>query len=149
ECRVEPGDVVEVTGVAHPGSYAPAITSPKCRKIGKAPLPEPRRASIEQIMSGVEDGQRVEISGIVRAVVPGKTNLDVELASGGYRLHAFPKTADDLNPTTLVGAKVRIRGTAAASFNAELRHMLSVVLFVPLREDFVVEQTESADAFKE
>ena len=149
DCHVEPGDVVEVTGVAHPGSYAPAITSPKCQKIGKAPLPEPREASIEQVMSGVEDGQRVEIAGIVRSVVAGKTNLDVEVASGGYRLHAFPRTSDDLDPTTLVGAKVRIRGTAAASFNAELRHMLSVVLFVPQREDFVVEQTESTDPFKE
>src|SRR5262249_35304934 len=31
DCHVEPGDVVEVTGFAHPGSYAPAITSPKCQ----------------------------------------------------------------------------------------------------------------------
>jgi len=147
--RPEPGDVVEVTGFTHPGAYAPTITSAKWKKIGTAPLPAPRKVPIEQIMSGVEDGQRVEVVGIVRAVTPAKTNSDVVVASGGYRLHAFPKTPTDIDPMTLIGARVRIRGTAAASFNAALRHMVSVVLFVPLRSDFVVEETEPLDPFDE
>jgi signal transduction histidine kinase len=147
--RPEPGDVVEVSGVSYPGSYAPTITSPTCTKVGTAPLPYARTAPIEQIMSGVEDGQRVEVVGIVRAVTPGKTNSDVYLASGGYRLHVFPKTRTDIDPSTLIGARVRVRGTAAASFNATLRHMLSVVLFVPLQSDFIVEETESQNPFEE
>jgi len=145
----EPGDVVEVTGVTHPGAYAPIITGPKCKKIGTAPLPAARRVPIEQIMSGVEDGQRVEIVGTVRAVTPAKTNSDVVVVSGGYRLHLFPKTPTDMDPMNLIGAKVRVRGTAAASFNAALRHMLSVVLFVPLRSDFEVEEIEPVDPFDE
>jgi len=147
--RPEVGDVVEVTGVTHPGSYAPTITSAKCTKIGKASLPEARKVPIEQIMSGVEDGQRVEIIGIVRAVTPAKTNSDVVIVSGGYRLHAFPKTPTDMDPMNLIGAKVRVRGTAAASFNAALRHMLSVVLFVPAYSDFVIEEFEAVDPFDE
>ena len=149
ELHTEPGDVVEVTGVTHPGAYAPIITSASCKKLGTAPLPEPKKVPIEQIMSGVEDGQRVEIVGIVRAATPGKTNTDLELSSGGYRLHAFPKTPTGIDPQSLVGARVRIRGTAAASFNAELRHMLSVVLFVPLPEDLIVEETERANPFNQ
>lgn len=149
DVRPEPGDVVDVTGVTHPGAYAPIISGAKWTKIGSAGLPEPRRVPIEQIMSGVEDGQRVEVVGVVRAVTPGKTNIDVDIAAGGYRLHVFPKTPPDIDPAGLVGARVRVNGTAAASFNAALRHMVSVVLFVPLYSDFVVEGTEPINPFDE
>lgn len=145
----EPGDVVELTGVTHPGAYAPIITGPQWKKVGTAPLPEARKAPIEQIMSGIEDGQRVEVVGIVRAIIPGKTNLDVDLAAGGYRLHVFPKTPADIDPMSLIGARVRVKGTAAASFNAALRHMISVAIFVPLASDFTVEETEAVNPFEE
>lgn len=149
EFRAEPGDIVDVTGETRPGSYAPVIVNPKAKKIGSGPLPEPRKVPIEQIMSGFEDGQRVEISGVVRAVTPGQTNWDFEIASGGYRLHAFPKSSTDIDPMTLVGARVRVKGTAAASFNAALRHMVTVAMFVPLPSDFVVEETEPENPFDE
>ena len=141
------GDVLEINGASHPGAFAPMITRPKWRKVGIAPLPEARIVPIEQIMSGAEDGQRVEVSGIVRAAQPGKSNFDLEIASGGYRLHAFPKTEPDIDPQKLIGARVRIRGTAAASFKASLRHLVSVVLFVPLSNDFTVEKPEERDPF--
>ena len=147
--RPQPGDIVEVTGVSYPGAYAPTITSAKWKKVGTSPLPRPKQVPIEQIMSGTEDGQRVEIVGVVRAVTPAKTNCDVLIASGGYRLHAFPKTPPSIDPMSLIGAKVRVRGTAAASFNRTLRHMTSVVLFVPQHEDFIIEELEPIDAFDE
>jgi signal transduction histidine kinase len=145
----EAGDVVEVSGFSYPGKFAPTITSPTCTKTGSAPLPDARQVPIEQIMSGVEDGQRVEVVGIVRSIAPAKSNTDVELASGGFRLHVFPKTPTDINPLTLIGARVRVKGTAAASFNAPLRQMVSVVLFVPQRSDFIVEETEALNPFDE
>lgn len=144
-----PGDRVEVKGVSHPGAFAPIITRSTWKKLGAAPLPEGRAIPIEQVMSGAEDGQRVVIEGIVRAVVPGKTNLDVDLASGGYRLHVFPKASPDIDLHELIGARVRVTGTAAASFNAALRQLVSVVLFVPLPSDFVVEKTEPVNPFNE
>src|SRR5262249_15962120 len=92
-------------------------------------------------------GQRVEVSGIVRAVTPGKTNLDVELALGGYRIHTFPKRPADIDPMNLVGAKVRVKGTVAASFNHNVRHLIKCVLFVPLTNDFTREKMETASPF--
>lgn len=144
----ETGDVLELSGVTHPGAFAPIITRPKWNKVGTAPLPEPKQVPIEQIMSGAEDGQRVEVTGIVRAVQTGPVNLDVELASGGYRLHAFPKIISTPDAESLIGARVRIKGTPAATFNATLRHLISVVLVVPLPTDFVVEKTEPVDPFE-
>jgi signal transduction histidine kinase len=147
--RPEPGDLLEVSGFSSPGAFAPTVIDPVLKKIGVAPLPEPRSVAIEQIMSGSEDGQRVEIIGTVRAVAPLKSKLDVELASGGFRLHVFPNAPPDIDPQSLVGAHVRVRGTAAASFNAALRQLISVVIFVPLNEDFIVEKLETRDPFEE
>ncbi|MGC3957363.1 MAG: histidine kinase [Verrucomicrobiota bacterium] len=147
--RPEIGDLIEVHGVSHPGAFAPIITGPWWTKLGTAPLPPARVVPIEQVMSGAEDGQRVEVVGIVRAVQSGKINIDVDIASGGYRLHAFPKTPENIDVQRLIGARVRIRGTVAATFNAQLRQRISVALFVPLRADFIVEQTEAVNPFDE
>jgi signal transduction histidine kinase len=145
----EPGDLVEVAGVSFPGAYAPMITAPEWKKSGTAPLPAARPAPIEQIMSGVEDGQRVEVIGIVRAVVPAGDTWDVEMAVSGYRIHVFSKPLRGIEPMNFIGAKVRVRGTVAASFNATLRHLITVALFVPLPEDFIIEESESASPFEQ
>src|ERR1035437_10870809 len=83
-----PGDVVEVSGISHPGGYAPVITNPHWQKLGTAPLPEAKPVTIEQLMSGVEDSQRTEIAGIVRTAQLSGHRIGIELVSGGYRFHA-------------------------------------------------------------
>jgi signal transduction histidine kinase len=151
DVRPEPGDVVEISGVSHPGAFAPIISQPDWVKVGTAPLPQAKIVPIEQLMSGSEDSQRIEISGIVRAaqISDTKSNLDLDIASAGYRFHAFPKIIPGVDPQCLVGASVRLKGTAAASFNPGLRRLIAVNLFMPLPEDFVVESTESSDPFAE
>jgi signal transduction histidine kinase len=147
----EPGDLVEISGVSHPGAFAPIISQPKWKKLGPAPLPEAKPVPMEQLMSGTEDSQRVEVSGIVRAaqITSTKLNLDLDIASGGYRFHAFPKIPPGMDPQCLVGARVRVKGTAAASYYPGLRRLIAVNLFMPLPSDFVVEATEPADPFGE
>ncbi len=143
----EPGDVVEVTGTTHSGAYAPVISAPNWKKVGTAPLPEARKVSVEQVMSGILDGQRVEVVGVVRVVVPGSIATDVDLASGGYRLHVIVRRPIAMADTDLIGARVRVRGTAAASFNAALRQLVSVVIFAPLQSDLAVEEREGLNPF--
>lgn len=145
------GDVVRVSGVTETGAYAPVITGPIFLKLGTAPLPPARSVSIDRFMSGAEDSQRVEISGIVRAAQMSETesNLDLAIASAGYRFHAFPRLPPEVEPQGLVGARVRLRGTAGAFFNQVQRRLTAVKLFMPLPEDFVVEARESIDPFTE
>jgi signal transduction histidine kinase len=146
----EPGDVVEITGVSHAGAFAPIIGQPNWKKVGTAPLPEGKVVPIEQLMSGCEDSQRVVVYGIVRTaqISSNKSNLDLEIASAGYRLHAFPKIPGALEPQRLVGARVRLQGTAAAAFYPGLkRRLVAVNIFMPLPGDFVVETTDSIDPF--
>jgi signal transduction histidine kinase len=147
----EPGDLIEISGVSHPGAFAPIISQPNWKKVGKAPLPEAKIVPIEQVMSGSEDSQRVEISGIVRAAQLSSTklNLELDIAAAGFRLHAFPKIPPGMDPQCLVGARVRLKGTAAASLNPGLRRLIVLNLFVPLPSDFVVESMEPIDPFAE
>lgn len=145
-----PGDVIIVSGISYPGGYAPIISQPHWEKVGTAQLPAPKVVTIEQLMSGAEDGQRIEISGIVRnAQTTRDGQLDIELSSGGYRIHVYEPIPPGIDPQSLVGANVQVRGTAAVSFNAPLRHLVTVAVYVPFLTDFVVEKPAVPNTFKE
>ena len=142
-----PGDLVEVTGISHPGAFAPVISKPSWKIVGTAPLPPAKPVPIERLVSGIEDGQRIEISGSVRSAWEEHSLLSADLVSGGYRFHVFANLVPELEMQKLIGARVRIRGTAAPSFNAQLRQLITVKVFVPLPEDLIVEQLEPGDPF--
>src|SRR6266567_9295760 len=138
------GDVVQVTGVSHAGGFAPDIMSPVWKKLGTAPLPEPKQVSVERLMSGAEDGNRVEVSGVVRFARKEGELLLLEVAAGGYRFRAHPRASTNLFANSLIGATVRVRGTAAASFNRELRQIIGVNLYTPHESDLIIEHLPSA-----
>lgn len=144
-----PGDVVEVSGISYPGGYAPVITKPHWKKLGTAPLPEAKPISTERLMSGMEDSQRVEVSGIVRSAEFSGSWIGIELVSGGYRFRAFFPITSNMEPQSLVGDKVLVRGTAAAAFNAPLRHLLTVTIFSPQPADFIVKEPAPTNLFDE
>ena len=98
-------------------------------------------------MSGSEDSQRVEISGIVRSAQLSGSRLWIELVSGGYRVRAFAPIPPDTNLQSLVGAKIRLRGTAAAAANADLRHFVTVTLFAPQLADIIIDEPAPSNPF--
>jgi signal transduction histidine kinase len=143
----KPGDVVAVTGLTRSGGYAPCITKPHWEKIGTAPLPEPKPVTVEQLMSGKEDSQRVEISGVVRTAEKSGSRLGVELVAGGYRFRAFAPFGAGTDVPALVGARMLVRATVATSYNAPLRHFLTVTLFAPSPGDFVIQAAAPTNLF--
>ncbi len=144
-----PGDVVTVTGISHPGAFAPIISAPQWRSTGTAPLPVPKSVSVENLEAGVEDGQRVEITGLVRTAHVEEGRLALQLALGGYRLEVFARVPAAMAPSSLVGCRVRVRGTAASHYNTALRHLTSVAVYVPRLEDFIIVEPESTQPFEE
>ena len=81
------GDWVEVEGVSDPGEFAPVVWPDKVTKLGTAPIPEPRRATLDGLASGALDVQWVEVSGIVRACQHVRNyEFKLVLALGGLRL---------------------------------------------------------------
>jgi signal transduction histidine kinase len=145
--HLEAGDLVEVSGITYPGAYAPTITGPRVRVIGAAPLPPARPVSIEQLASGAEDSQRIEISGIVRDARVDDSRLAMDLASGGYRFRAYAIVPAGFEFQKLVGSQVRIRGTAAEAHNRTLRQLILVEVYIPALSDLVVEKPEPVNPF--
>ena len=57
---IKAGQFVEVVGVTE-GGYAPMISQPKIHVLGQAPMPKAKETTFENLMSGREDSQWVEI----------------------------------------------------------------------------------------
>jgi signal transduction histidine kinase len=145
--HVAPGDIVEVSGITYAGAFAPTVTAPTVRIIEKGSLPRAKPVSIEQLMSGAEDSQRIEISGIVRDARLDGGRLTLDMSSGGYRFRAFLPSASGFDPKALVGAQALVRGTAAEAHNRYLRQLIAVEIYIPDSSDLVVEKPETINPF--
>jgi len=142
-----PGDLITVEGVTHPGAFAPIISAPVWRRLGTAPLPEPKLVPIEDLETGVEDSQRVEISGVVRTARVADARLLIDLVVVGNRLQVHARVPPGVAPESLVGARVRVRGTAATHYIGALRHMTAAAVYVPRLEDFTILEPERLNPF--
>ena len=147
--RLAPGDRVEIYGITASGPFAPIISKPRWEKLGTAPLPPAKPVSAEQLMVGIEACQRVEISGIVRSVRVESSRLVLELATGRYRVHVLTRFPPGMDPQSLVAARVRARGTAVTRYNASLRQLITVSIYVPDVADFIVEKAETVNPFNQ
>jgi signal transduction histidine kinase len=145
--HLKAGELVEVSGITYAGAYAPTITAPQVHVKGTAPLPPAKPVSVEQLMSGAEDSQRIETTGIVRDARVDGSRLAIDLAAGGYRFRAYTTVPADFRFESLVGSQVRIRGTAAEAHNRSLRQLILVEVYIPVLSDLVIEKTEPANPF--
>ena len=145
--HLQAGELVEISGITYAGAYAPTITAPQVRIKGSAPLPPAKPVSIEELMSGAEDSQRIETSGTVRDARVDGSRLTIDLAAGGYRFRAYAEVPAGFQHEKLVGSRVRIRGTAAEAHNRSLRQLIIVEVYIPVLDDLVVEKPEPADPF--
>src|SRR5687768_5892023 len=64
----EPGTRVRVRGKTNPGGYAPVVVAREVESLGAAPLPEPLKLPVEDLLSGSMDAQPVEVEGVVQEV---------------------------------------------------------------------------------
>lgn len=145
--HLDPGDLVEVSGITYAGAFAPTVTAPTVKVISHASLPAAKPISIEQLMSGAEDSQRIEISGIVRDARIDGGRLMLDLAAGGYRFRAFLPSASGFEPEKLIGAEAMVRGTAAEAHNRSLRQLIAVEIYIPDSADFVIKKPDSINPF--
>ena len=142
------GQLVEVAGTCSPGEYAPVVNVDKLQIVGTAPLPAPQLATYEQLASGVEDSQFVEITGVVRTVrlLDDSQYYLVEIATGGGRLLVCTKNLPVKQAPQLVDSTVRVRGVCSTSFNHK-RQLFAMRLMVPRPEDLEIKTPPPADPF--
>ena len=140
------GQLVEIEGETGAGSFAPVVTAHHIRVLGETNLPPAKPVSYEQLASGLEDSQFVEIHGVVRAAWFDKqtSNYVIDLATGQGQLTMFAASLPVEQSDALVDCTVNAKGVCWSRFNSQ-RQLFDCGLLVPLPEDLVIEQPASND----
>jgi signal transduction histidine kinase len=150
--QLHPGHFVELRGVSSAGEYAPIVVDPSVTVLGEAAIPPARPVSFEQLASGSEDGQWVEIQGVVRSAVVANPQysdrLMVKLATTGGQFTARVLDFDASATNWLVDAEVRVRGICIPIFNRR-RQLFNVSLMVPGMADVRVQRAALEDPFSQ
>ena len=110
--NLAPGQVVDLTGHASPGEYAPVVQVDQVTVVGLTNLPVAKPVVYEDLATGLEDSQWVEVTGLVRSCVksPASGFYEIEISTGGGRLQLFSLTIPVGMPAELVDGTVRVRG---------------------------------------
>lgn len=144
---LNPGDVVEIQGVTYPGDYAPILQPSQIIPVGTGELPKPKPITYDELASGAEDSQFVELSGIVRSThVDAQKHQYIDIVSGGGRLTACFSGVPDKKLNELVDSIVQVRGVCLTYFNRQ-RQLFSLWLMAPSASDLAVVQQAPKEAF--
>jgi PAS domain S-box-containing protein len=109
------GQLVEVEGTAGVGDFSPEIDKAQVRILGEAPLPVPRRVSGDELASGRQDSQWVEVEAVVRSAAERGTDLTLNASAGAYQFRVFAP-GYGAPPADLVDSVVRVRGVFAGTY---------------------------------
>jgi PAS domain S-box-containing protein len=142
------GQLVEITGEADPGEYAPVVLVRRIQILGRGIFPAAKPVTFEQLASGQEDSQFVEIRGIVRAAYfdPAGGYFFVEIATGGGRLTAYARKLPVAQSGDLVDSTVTVRGVCVTHFNRQ-RQLFDIRLLVPRPTDLAIDIAAASDPF--
>jgi len=140
--HIAAGQEIEVEGVSDKGNFAPTVEASAIRVLGEAQMPVPRQVSIGQLFSGLEDGQWIEVVGVVRSftvfkVLDGRCYLN--LAINGQRIVTYVQNLNEAEAAKLVNSTVRLRGVCYSRYNMK-RQLRTPWLAVSGLADIVVEQ---------
>jgi len=146
--NLEAGQIVEVEGFAGPGEYAPLVEACHVRVVGKGSLPDAKSTSFEQLSTGQEDSQFVQVAGIVRSIQPEESSAyhRLEVATGGGRLTVYVRRLPAKKAEDLIDSTVKIKGVCSTVFNRK-RQLFAIRLLVPRTEDLTVEKPAATEPF--
>lgn len=130
---LKPRMQVHVEGLPSEGGFVPIISNAVVRPVTVAEFPVARPVSLEQAMTGVEDGNWVEMRGYLRSTAEEKGLTRLELSTWGGSFRAWVPTSDHLR--SLVGAIVRVQGVCGSIANTR-RQLTGIELWIP-QGDFV------------
>jgi len=142
------GQLVEVEGVTRAGEYAPVVEPTQVKVVGAGEFPAAKPVTAANLVSGSEDSQFVELTGIVRSVQFEEETQSylIDLVSGGERFTAYAKALPVNNPGSLVDSTVRVSGVCSTLFN-RLRQLFGFRLLVPRADDLVIKKAASDSPF--
>ena len=141
-----PGTLVRVTGVTEPGAFAPIVGRPRWKAMGSSPLPPAKSVSIEQLVTGSEDGQRVLVQGWVHSARKEADQWILALVEGSSRVDLMLPRNFEPPLSKFLGAKISTAGVPTPKrMNYNLRRLVSVQLWLSSSDDLRLIQPASPD----
>ena len=136
------GELVDIEGVTDPGEFAPHLRARHLKRLGTGTLPQPARATWDQLINGSLDTQYVEIEGVVTSVRANQVTL---LTHGG-RIQATLAGPALGALTQYENAIVLVRGCLFATWDAST-HQVRVGEIRVFSASITVEEPAPADLF--
>jgi len=144
---IHAGTVIDIEGVSGPGDFAPVVDQAKIRVVGESHVPaRAPRVTRTQMMTGAEDGQWIEIEGIVHSVVESAANVTLNLAASDGIVNVTTVREEGVNYSRLVDAAVLIHANVAPFFSKN-RQLTGVRLFFPTLAEMKIEEPSPPDVF--
>ncbi len=141
------GQRIEVKGYTGAGRFAPVIRATNLQVLGTGKFPNAKPASLDQLLSGGEDGQWVELSGTLRRVKADGHHVAMQLHTPGGMLTAFiADTRTNLPLESWVDAEATLRGVCGSQFN-QTRQIVGAQLFMPNLEHVRLTRPAPANPF--
>ncbi len=140
----KPGTIVTLRGEVAEGDFVPIVTNAVISQSGGWNLDEGRLVTLEQAMTGKEDGSWVEMKGFVRQVtkVNDLVRFDLSTSSGEFQAWIPASQSYDY----LKGSIIRVQGVCSAVSNS--RHQLAgIEILTPEAKYIQVEEPAPEDVF--
>ena len=145
---VRPGTLIDLRGVSNPGEFAPIVADPQIAVIGYSGLPEnPHRVSLTRLLTGAEDGQWVEVEGVVHSLVEDARHVDLQLTMADGMITILMVKETGANYSGLIDARLRIRGNPGPLFDPSRRQMIGANIHCPNLSAVKIVEPPPADPF--
>ena len=144
------GTLVDVTGMTANGLFAPYIASPHLLVIGHSHLPE-KAAQVNHasLFSGTCDGQWIEVEGTVHSFSEADRTVTLHLEMPDGPINVLMMREAGVDYSSLVDARVLIRGNAAPIFSRTKYQMVGARLMAPGLAAIKVLEPAPADPFNQ
>src|ERR1035438_6090606 len=128
---IHAGTIIDITGVSGPGDFAPIVVGHQIKVIEEGHLPaRAPLVSMGHLLTGADDGQWVEIEGLVHSIAASGENVTLSVAMSDGVIGATTVKETGRDYSGLIDATVRIRGSSAPIFTKN-RQMTGSRLFFP------------------
>jgi signal transduction histidine kinase len=150
---IEPGMLVEVRGIRdrEDQTFAPQIIPHEI-----TPVPSPERivfpdaadTTADRLFSGLDDSQRIRLTGVVQGLWEQGMRRVLTLEGGGRRIRVVvPQGGEFPDPATIIDATVSVSGVATTSYTTRGQFVMPSI-FLARGCDLQVVQPPPATAFE-
>ncbi|MGA2810181.1 MAG: response regulator [Candidatus Acidiferrum sp.] len=142
---IEAGTLIDMTGVSEPGNYAPIVRGSGVQVVGQSHLPaNPPRRSLSELLTGADDGQWIEVEGVVHSVEQSGRYATLTLALRDGIIRGVTRREAGADYAPLVDATVVVHANVTPIWTKN-RQMVGARLLFPSLATVRIEDPAPAD----